>query len=227
MRKISKYKIFNVINIKTKVYPTRVLKFRRPKWIRLQKLYLNNLKNKLVNILLIRNLFKSWEKVKRYYKKGLETKNLLYSIYENNLTVKDINKSLDKTLIKKNLVNNVLLKPQFRIDILLWKLKFFSSSYEAKQAVSNCFVSINGSSVKSNFFVKKGDVITFKDAIQAEKFFFNCVKKYSLNENFSTFVEVDYYTKTIIVLKDCCELDYQDFVLIINEYLNTKRLSYR
>lgn len=227
MRKISKYKIFNIIGIKTKTYPIRILKFRRPKWIRLQKLYLNKFKSKLINILQIKNIFKSWEKVKKYYKKGLETKNLLHSVYESNVKLNTVHKNLDKTLIKKNLISNVLIKPLFRVDILLWKLNFFSSSYESKQVINNNFVSVNGISVKSNFFVKKGDVISFKEEVEKKSFFFNSVKKYSLNENFLTFVELDYYTKSIVILKNCQELDYQDFPFVINEYLNVKRLNYR
>jgi len=227
MRKINKYKIFNVIGIKTKMYPTRILKFRRPKWLRLQKLYLNTVKNKLVNILLIKNIFKSWEKIKKYYKKGIETKNLLHSFYESNISPRDTSKNLKKTLIKKNLVSNVLLKPQFRVDILLWKLNFFASSYESKQFINNSRVLINGVCVKSNFFLKRGDVISFNSDSESKRYFFNNIKRYSLHENFFTFVEVDYYTKTVVVLKNYYDLDYQDFSLIINEYLNTKRLSYR
>lgn len=227
MRKISKYKIFNIIGIKTKLYPIRILKFRRPKWIRLQKLYLNKFKSKLINILQIKNIFKSWEKVKKYYKKGLEAKNQLHSVYESNIKLNTVHKNLDKTLIKKNLISNVLIKPLFRVDILLWKLNFFFSSYESKQVINNNLVFVNGISIKSNFFVKKGDVISFKENVEKKNFFFNCVKKYSLNENFLTFVELDYYTKSIVILKDCHELDYQDFPFVINEYLNVKRLNYR
>jgi ribosomal protein S4 len=227
MRKINKYKIFNVVGIKTKMYPTRILKFRRPKWLRLQKLYLNSLKSKLVNILLIKNIFKSWERIKKYYKKSLETKNLLNSFYENCITSRSIKKNLNKTLIKKNLVSNMLLKPLFRVDILLWKLNLSASSYESKQAINSNLVLINGATVKSNFFLKKGDVISFNSELENKKYFFNCIKKYSLHENFLTFVEIDYYTKTVVILKNFCDLDYQDFSLITNEYLSTKKLSYR
>jgi len=227
MRKISKYKIFNTVGIKTKVYPTRILKFRRPKWIRLQKLYLNKFKSKLINILQIKNVFKSWEKIKKYHKKGLEAKNLLNCAYESNLKTKIIYKNIDKTLIRKNLITNLLIKPQFRLNILLWKLKIFSSSYESKQVINNNLVLINGISVKSNYYVKKGDIISFKLDVEKKDFFLNSVKRYSLNESFLTFIELDYYTKTIIVLKNYQELDYQDFPFVIDEYLNTKRLSYR
>ena len=227
MRKINKYKIFNVVGIKTKMYPTRILKFRRPKWLRLQKLYLNSLKSKLVNILLIKNIFKSWERIKKYYKKSLETKNLLNSFYENRITPRYIKKNLSKTLIKKNLISNMLLKPLFRVDILLWKLNLSASSYESKQAINSNLVLINGETVKSNFLLKKGDVISFNSELEDKKYFFNFVKKYSLHENFLTFVEIDYYTKTVVILKNFCDLDYQDFSLIVNEYLSIKKLSYR
>lgn len=227
MRKKNKYKIFHTIGLKTKFYYTRVLKFRRPKWLRLQKLYLTSIKNKFINILSIKNAYKTWGRVKKYYKKYIETKNLLYSIYDNSINSKIINGSLSKTLDKRNQTNFILLKPLFRVDILLWKLNFCRSSYEGKQFINNGDVFINGLCVRSNFVLKKGDVLTFKVDTEVNTFFSRGITRYGLSDTFLTFIEVDFYTKTVIVLKNFQDLSEKDFSLIVNEYLNIKNLSYR
>ncbi len=52
------------------------------------------------------------------------------------------------------------------------------------------------------------------------------VEKFSKNKIFLTFVEVDYYTKTIVVLKDYKELSVEDLYLLITEYIDLKNFSY-
>ena len=52
------------------------------------------------------------------------------------------------------------------------------------------------------------------------------VEKFSKNKIFLTFVEIDYYTKTIVVLKDYKELSVEDLYLLITEYIDLKNFSY-
>ena len=51
-------------------------------------------------------------------------------------------------------------------------------------------------------------------------------KKKRRTKKFLTFVEIDYYTKTIIILKDYKELSLEDLYLLVTEYLNLKNFSY-
>lgn len=228
MRKFNKYKIYNVSRTLIKKTPLRILKFRRPKWVFLQKLLTRkNKQRSLINPFLIKNSYKSWERVKKYYKKGLQNKNLLYSIYDNSIKFKSFKKKNLKTVLKKNLILNYLIKPQYKIDILLWNLHFFSSIYHARQKISNKQVLVNNVSIKANTMLKKGDIITFKFWNKQNDLFFNTfLKKYSLNEKFFPFLEVDYYTKTIIIVKNFDELSFEDFQILITDFVHLKSLSY-
>jgi len=228
MRKFSKYKIFNISRNLIKKIPLRILKFRRPKWVFLQKsLTRKNKQRQLINPFLIKNSYKSWERVKKYYKKGLQNKNLLYSIYNNSIKFKTLKKKISKKALKKEIILNYLIKPQYKIDILLWNLYFFSSIYHARQKISNKQVLVNNLSVKSNTFLQKGDIITFKSWNKKNDLFFNrFLKKYSLNEKFFPFLEVDYYTKTIIIIKNFDELSFEDLQILITDFVHLKSLSY-
>lgn len=229
MRKLSKYKIFAALGSSIKKVPLRILKFRRPKWMPLQKSLTRKFtkQKNLINLFLIKNTFKSWEKIKRYYKKGFQNKNILYCLYDKSIRFKVLKKkSLGKTL-KKDLILNYLVKPQYKIDILLWNLYFFSSVYEARQKINNKQILVNNKAVKSNFILNKGDVITFKSSINSNDIFFiDYFKKYSLNEKFFSFVEIDYYTKTIVILKNFNELSFQDLQLFLIDFIHLKSLSY-
>ena len=72
----------------------------------------------------------------------------------------------------------------------------------------------------SNVFLKKGDLITFSE--------FSFKKLiYTLNSSaffsfFYNFVEIDHYSKTLIVLKDYESLSNEDINLIYKKYLNLK-----
>mgnify|MGYP000444855130 CR=1 FL=1 len=96
----------------------------------------------------------------------------------------------------------------------------------ARQVINNHDILLNGKKVKANVFVTKGDIITFKDTI-VEGFEYNkIVERISKDKKFLTFVEIDYYTKTIIILKDYKELSLEDLYLLVTEYLNLKNFSY-
>ena len=56
---------------------------------------------------------------------------------------------------------HTLLKPEFRLDILLWRLKFFESSYQARQAINEKKVKVNQKRVAGNFFLSKSNNLKF------------------------------------------------------------------
>jgi ribosomal protein S4 len=235
MRKFSKYKKFSSsgAGVVRKV-PLSILKLRRPKWLFLQKtLTRRSTKRKtLINPFIIKSSFKSWEKVKRYYKKGLQNKNVLRSIYDSSIKFKTLEKKIfSKSLKKKDIISHYLIEPQYKLDVLLWNLYFFSSIYEARQEISNKQVLVNGHSSKSNTLLKKGDVVTFKRTQESlleknDLFFKKCVQKYSITEKFITFLEVDYSTKTIVIIKNFEELSQEDIYILITDFIPLKSLHY-
>lgn len=232
MRRTNKFKIFNKLTFCLKKFPLRILKFRRPKWFRLQKSLLANLKKKqqsqrFADMFLIKNTNKIWEKSKRYFKKGLLYKNFLHVLYEKTTKFKKLKLQSKTIKTKKDLVKTYHTNSLFRVDILLFNLNFFESIHKTKQYINNKSIFVNGKSIKSNVFLKKGDIITFPK--KSVNDFFSLKKvltKFSLYERILTFAEVDFYTMTIVILKDPAELTREDLYLLSSEYLNVKTFSY-
>jgi hypothetical protein len=137
-------------------------------------------------------------------------------------------KFFKKVNLTSNYKQNLILtfiQPELRLDILLWRLKFFKSPYLARFAfqknlilinqLNNFFTSFNKYHFKR--FLKKGDIISFK-------FFLKYQYKLNLNAitkslYLPTLFELDYYTNNIIILKDL-NLNFQDLNSLIKEPLN-------
>lgn len=218
MRKYSKYQIYNKLTLRLKKFPLRILKFKRPKWFKLQKT-LTSLQKKdlLPNLFLYKNSYRSWDKVKKYYKNFLQTKRSFLAFQD--YKVSKYEKSL---FLKKEIILHYFIKPEFRLDTLLWSLYFFESSFEASYRINSGFVFVNGKRAYSTKFLQKGDIITIKCSSNVTK----CLSKYSFHKKILSFVEVDYYTNTVIVIKNYNELSEEDICLSACDYLNVNFLTH-
>jgi hypothetical protein len=99
MRFLNKYK--KIATLDRFIYPQlalRVLKFRRPKWKKFQKQFLNSKKSTpvFINPFILKNSFKQWEKVKNYYKSGLQFKKKLMVWFDDAANIKIIKKQVLK-----------------------------------------------------------------------------------------------------------------------------------
>ena len=228
MRLRCKYKGYNHLTHSFEQFPLRVLKFKSTKWKRLQKvLSLSATTKKFTENLSIKVPFKSWDKINNYYKEGNRLKNVIFNLYD-----KSVSASYLKSVLKNSSSNirkmylYALLKPEFRIDILLWRLNFFSSSYQARQYINNGDILVNKKSVLGNFFLSKGDIISFNEKIDLSIINPKKIKlRNSIIDFILTFVEVDYYTNTIVVIKNLDELTSDDFYLLITEFYNLKKIK--
>jgi ribosomal protein S4 len=224
MRLYSKYKIFAKTNNFTKKFPLRILKFCRPKWKRLQKLasLSKQHSNSFVTQLYIKNSIKSWGRIKQHYKEGVALKNSVYRLFDSAVSYSWFKKKLirNKELNRTSFLINNLIQPMFRIDILLVNLNFFATPYQAKQALNSHRIKVNGQPVAGNYLVKKGDVILYKSL--DIPFFF---KRSLVNELFFSFVEVEAYTKTVVVIKDYDDLSIDDFYLLLTEYFDLSKFK--
>ena len=112
------------------------------------------------------------------------------------------------------------------MDILLSRFHLFSSSYQARQFISNGFILVNGKQISGNFFLKKGDIVSFNLSKVHENLEFSTLfNNFLNNELFYSFVEIDYYTKTLIVLKDLKDLTLDDLNLLITDYFDIYKLK--
>lgn len=220
MRLINKYKKYQKNFLLLNSFPkVRLLKFNRPKWLKLKNL-LNKKKKriKFFNNLRFKAPFKQWEKIKLTYKEGLNRKRMLSAFFDNSLSYKTIKMYTSSTSNKSflSLLVRSFILPLFKLDILLWKLAFYNSTYESKQAIKNKNVLVNFENKKENYTLVKGDIIQIKNLNKT----LNKVPLLLLN----SFLEIDYYTNTIVILKSPEEFSEKDFFFILTEYIQYKKL---
>jgi ribosomal protein S4 len=189
-----------------------------------------NKKKKKINLpfirpYLVKNRYDFLEKIKNYYKNSNYTKILLSNTFGNSVNIKKITKKKISDLSKKKFFLNFLIKPQYRLNILLWNLYFFSTPHQANQQLLNKQILVNGKAVNSNILLRKGDIISFLRNTHC-RFFKSFSKKCSPVEYFLTFIEVDYETETIIVIKDFSELSTNDLYFLMTNSFALRNLTY-
>jgi len=166
--------------------------------------------------------FRGIPAVGRFYKTKLKAKKYIQSAFDNSLNFERETFSGEKIeYLAKSLV-----KPFYRIDILLWYFNYFSTTYQAIHQIRNDIVLVNEKSVCSNFYVAKGDIITFSDKglLKIKDTILKNKDKYWINNLYFTFLEIDYYSNTIVVIKDFDELSSDDLTLLIEKPLYYQNL---
>jgi ribosomal protein S4 len=203
---------------KEKMRKTRFSK--RKKYIR--KTYINKFKkNKCFfkNVISLKRRFNFYEKVKKAYKNGLLLKNKINQFFGAGLSLKYFKKQV---LLKKKFFYEILIKPYFKLDVLLWKLKFFCNIKQAQQHIKSKNVYVNEKVVTNiNFFLQKGDIVKILNKN------INTPIKTGLNTSFIlSFCDVDFYAYKIIILKEFSELTEGDFTLIFDYLLGIRNFIY-
>lgn len=233
MRFIPTYKVYKNKKNTLHNFPLRILKFKKSKWkkkIASFNLYLKNNKIRFVNVLRIINSFKKWNKIRSVFKLGLSIKTSICSLFENSINIKFFKRNLvlKNNFFLKNVFLYNLVYPIYRLDSFLSKLKFFTTSFQARQAINNSIVFINNKSVAPNYFLKKKDIISFKQYTFFDFFFFRSIlKAFSHGQQYFSFCEFCAYTKTIIITKDIHVLSEFDFLLLnLKSFDSKKFLTY-
>ena len=235
MRLNSKYKIFLKATAFVASCPLKLLRFHKTKWKRQQKRLLRLLSRKKGRKKRVfkdnfnqKIRFKFWNKIKNKYKSNLKLKNTYSQLFDSSIK-KNLLKQLFRNSKQKDfneIFLNILIKPEFKLNILLCRLNFFKTNFQAQQSISAGEILLNGNLVTKNIFVKKGDIISFKNQkkislIKAGEFIKNRFKV----KTFFTFAEYDHYTRTIIILKNYNALTREDFYIMKRHYFNLRKLK--
>jgi len=166
--------------------------------------------------------YRGMPKLAKFHKNKLQIKKYFQSLFDNSIHFRSEN----NTNSKIQFFSKSFVKPFFRIDLLLWYLNYFSTSYQAIQQIHNHVVLVNEKKIGSNFFVKKGDVISFSDKMlfKTKNFILINQNKYFINHVFFTFLEIDYYSNIIVIIKDFNELSAEDLTLLIEKSISYQNL---
>lgn len=245
MKKLKRYHIFIRSNFCLSQFPLRILKFKKQKWLPLIAQLKKNLKplnwkkkksSKLkVFQIALKNISVTyaprarWFKIKRSYQSETCTKRLLYIYYQKALTRKAFRKETQSTKLKGKGQKTVglLVKPLYRIDILLYFLNFFFSVYQAKQFLARGKLLLNNNLVKSPIFLQHGNLLSIKSNVDINNLLVSLLRKQkSPQKKVFTFLEVDYYTKALIIVNTLSNLTSKDLTSLLETRIRVKSFKH-
>lgn len=159
-----------------------------------------------------------------FFKNLLFMKSIVLKYFSGVFKIKKF-KKISITSIYKNHLISMFIKPEFRLDILLWRLYFFKSPFLARFAFQKNLININSNSVNSFYFLKyhysrclKGfELISLNHKIKYS--FKKNLNLYIKSLNLSTFLEIDYYLGNIIIVKYLNTLSFRDINSLLKEPL--------
>lgn len=226
MRRIPKFKILTKTGSIFLSVPKKILKFNHSKWKLLKTKVFKFLKRRcFFNFSLVSTKLKRWEKRKLFFKNKLFLKREFYQLYDSSLKYKNLKKFLNvkqvKSLDNIKYLSLTLLRVEYKIDNLLTKLKLFSNIYLTRQKINIGDILVNEMNVTHNYVLKKGDIVTFLKKTNPQ----NILTSQFNSFFFIPFVEVDFYTSTIVVIKSPVELSNQDLSLFFVKHFNSHHIS--
>lgn len=167
---------------------------------------------------------KKWERYYQRYKTALEVKKYYYQLYDLNLLFKPMKKRLFSSRGVTDYVDFLqsVMQFEFRLDIFLWRLRIFKTSYQAGLFINHNFVRVNSKIVRSNYVLNRGDIISFDGKIN----FFSNLKRLKKTLLLNSFLEIDYYTNSIVLLSSVKEMTPLNFSLFMKTYFDLAKFCY-
>ncbi len=164
-----------------------------------------------------------WVSNSKNFRNILNLRNRVYQYFDGVFSNKYFKKQFQNKSDYLDLLRYSFIKPEFRLDIILWRLHFFSSPYSARVAIIKQQVLVNNCVVNFSYFLNQGDVVSLTNLINLKtlknlKFF-----KFSLQP----FIEIDYYTNSFIILQDYRYFNIESFPCLIRQpFKATSLLNY-
>lgn len=154
-----------------------------------------------------------WGYSSKNYKTNLLMRNRIHSYFDGVFTNRFFKKALRSKKDFKGLIRFSRIRPEFRLDILLWRLHFFVSPYAARVAILKKKIQVNDSIKHFSYIVNEGDIIKLNCNLCFDS---NTKLKFS-SFAFNSFVEVDLFLKTVIVLYGYLNISSNMFTNIIRD----------
>lgn len=228
MRKTPRFKIYTKSKLFLLSCPKKILKFKKSKWL----LYKNLLKKTLTkrfffNFFLTSARLRIWEKKKLFFKQNLLNQRYFLQLYDNYLKSNRLKK--EACHLKQggfqfsNFLKNSILKFEFKLAVLLVRLKFFFNVFDARKNITAGNVLVNNFIISSNYSLKEGDIIKFKNINPFNK---KVLNSFFFMPFFISFVEIDYYLNQIIIVKNLDCLSSEDTSLLMPKHFNLSRLRF-
>jgi ribosomal protein S4 len=154
-----------------------------------------------------------WTYNSKNFRNILNLRNRVNQYFDGVFSNSYFKKELKTQYLYLDYIRYSFIKPEFRLDIILWRLNFFSSPYSARIAILKNKVLVNNQFLRFSYYLQEGDVVSIQK-INNLKFVRSLrFSKFALN----SFVEVDYYSNTFIVLQDYSSMSVDTFPCVIRQ----------
>lgn len=164
-----------------------------------------------------RRFFTKGYQTKMLYRFSLTLKKSVFKFHDNSLSLKFYKNQ--KNLTKQPL-NKLLVKPLLNLEVFIWKLSFFSSVRAVRQEIKKGNILVNGIAVRYSIILKKGDIVKILSINNLDS------SKFIRRNFYANFCEVDFYTRTFILLRDSKSFYQKDLSFAIREQFKTQRFLY-
>jgi hypothetical protein len=219
MRKYPKYKYYKNNKIGAALrFPVKIFNFKRTKWQAITKKQKEN--SNLIYYKNNRDLIKNvriWKNVKQNYSSIVDNTRYFKTVYDCQLNVKSyINKLYNKNN-RNEYSNYKYISSLYRIDFLLYNLNFYDNLFDIHKSILNGNIYLNDAVVMRIIKVKKGDIIKLNSKTYFNIKSLNNIMKLTLSKkNILSYIEIDYYSGTIVITKNLQELNSKDSSIIYN-----------
>ena len=154
-----------------------------------------------------------WIYNSKNFRSNLNLRNRVHQYYDGVFPNSFFKKELKNQYLYLDFIRHSFIKPEFRLDVILWRLNFFSSPYSARIAILKNDVLVNDGVAWFSDYLKQGDVVFVKTASNLKYLRDLKISKFALN----SFIEVDYYCNTFIVLQDYSTMPVNSFPCVIRQ----------
>lgn len=220
MRLTPKYQIYLKSRLIIDSFPKRILRFKRSKW-KFFRFFKNLKKRKRYKFI---NYFSPTVsknrnrliKMKWYFNNCRLSKIKMLQLYDFSYNFKKANKDLKflKKLKYKDLFKYLIFKQLYRLDVILWKLNIYSSTFEARQAIQNRYVLVNNKTFSNTYLIKMGDIVKLSE----KKYSFKLrqiLNTFKLYPKYYSFLEFDPYIGVFVVIKNFHDCILDDITLTL------------
>jgi ribosomal protein S4 len=223
MRLRARYQIYLKAKGLIDNFPKRLWFLKRPKWKTFCLFKKFKRRYKFINYFspaISKNKYK-FIKMELYYGNCLLSKTKLLQFYDFSYNLKKAKKDILflKNFKYKNLFKYLIFKQVYRLDVILWRLNIYSSTFEARQAIQKKFVLVNNKKSSIHYLIKNGDIIKLLD----NKYSFKIrqiLNTFKLYPKYYSFLEFDAYTGAFIVIKNFQECILDDISVTLPRYIN-------
>lgn len=168
--------------------------------------------------------YSRWIRSKLLFKESLHMKRRLLSYYDFSFKTSIFIQDLKKSKLRSYLYGIFFIKPEYRLDVVLWRLNFFFSVYAARHAIRAGLIFYNFLPVTKIMYVSVGGVWQL-NVKKCKYSFLNSIQRWLIFSLVPGHLEVDFYSGLILCIASFYSCSLSDSITIKRNAFNFCRLQ--